>query len=256
MMMNERLTAVVSVIAASQRWPDVCSYSDTDIRKLRKSLSAVRPSIETGYENMLVVRLATEQLKVTQDVTPEDILCLWSPRYRDETMATIEENREALIDFFGATRDGLIAKDRDAWLALNEVYPAVKTAFLQYLNSAEYYIVTTKQSRFIDAIMRNNGLSPPPLDRVFDLDNPIKGKPNVLKHLISTLGEDTTIHFVEDRFETLEAVERTSGLENVRLYLVDWGYNTEIQRLLCGSSSRITLLTPADFLQLTKTLTT
>ena len=38
------------------------------------------------------------------------------------------------------------------------------------------------------------------------------------------------IHFVEDRFETLVAVMKISALDDVQLYLVDWGYNTETQR--------------------------
>ena len=38
------------------------------------------------------------------------------------------------------------------------------------------------------------------------------------------------IHFVEDRFETLIAVMKIPALDDIQLYLVDWGYNTEEQR--------------------------
>jgi hypothetical protein len=43
-------------------------------------------------------------------------------------------------------------------------------------------------------------------------------------------GHEPQIHFVEDRFETLLSVMKDPALENVKLYLVDWGYNTPEQR--------------------------
>jgi hypothetical protein len=39
------------------------------------------------------------------------------------------------------------------------------------------------------------------------------------------------IHFVEDRFETLLNIIKIPELDDIQLYLVDWGYNTQAQRL-------------------------
>ena len=50
------------------------------------------------------------------------------------------------------------------------------------------------------------------------------------------------IHFIEDRMETLLAVASVPSLSHVRLYLVDWGYNTEKERQLALNHERIQLI--------------
>ena len=56
------------------------------------------------------------------------------------------------------------------------------------------------------------------------------------------------IHFVEDRYETLLAVMKIPELDDVQLYLVDWGYNTEIQRNQAKElSPRIKLINGEEF---------
>ena len=60
------------------------------------------------------------------------------------------------------------------------------------------------------------------------------------------------IHFVEDRFETLTNVCKVSELDQVQLYLVDWGYNTEEQRNAAKAHKRIKLIDPDYFLNLLK----
>lgn len=56
------------------------------------------------------------------------------------------------------------------------------------------------------------------------------------------------IHFVEDRFETLLAVMKIPALDDIQLYLVDWGYNTEAQREEAKKlSPRIKLIDGEEF---------
>jgi hypothetical protein len=62
--------------------------------------------------------------------------------------------------------------------------------------------------------------------------------------------EGAVIHFIEDRFETLLAVANTNGLEDIKLYLADWGYNTEEQRALAKNHDRIILISQDDFYSL------
>ena len=38
--------------------------------------------------------------------------------------------------------------------------------------SSNAYIITTKQERFVRAILGQNGILPPSQDRIFDLENP------------------------------------------------------------------------------------
>lgn len=218
---------------------------------MRKLLSSVRPRIETGYENMLVTRLAIERMESSGRVDSGDILTGWGPRLRDECLERFGETKEELIAFYGETRDALIRENRTAWLELNSVYPFVRQAFETSLNRADFYIVTTKQRRFVREIMEYNGLRCPPDSWIFDLDSDIKGKANVLRHILQQgQGEGTTIHFVEDRFETLRTVADTEGLESVKLYLADWGYNLEHERRECEKSGRVELLRPQYFVQL------
>ena len=105
-------------------------------------------------------------------------------------------------------------------------------------------IITTKQGRFVQAILQENSLPCPTLDRLYDLDNPYGKKPEVLKALLNE-SPGSEIHFVEDRMETLLAVTQCEELSNVRLYLVAWGYNTEEERIKAELHPRITLLKSA-----------
>ena len=55
---------------------------------------------------------------------------------------------------------------------------------------------------------------------------------------------------MEDRFDTLTNVCKLSELDQVQLYLVDWGYNTEEQRNKAKAHKRIKLIGPEHFIQL------
>ena len=219
-------------------------------------LSAVRPRIETGYENMLVTRLAIERMASSGRFDSEAVLAEWGERLRDDCLARFGETREDLIAYYGETRDALIRENRTAWLELNSVYPFVKKAFEESLNHADFYIITTKQRRFVREIMEYNGLRCPADNLIFDLDSDIKGKANVLRHILQQASGERTIHFVEDRFETLRTVAGTKDLQSVRLYLVDWGYNLEQERRQCEEHDRMTLLRPSDFANLASTFAT
>ena len=67
---------------------------------------------------------------------------------------------------------------------MNPVYPNIKSLLATsnsdrdinlHLNS-DCYIVTTKQMRFVQAILNNNGIQSLPSERIFDLDNPFGNK--------------------------------------------------------------------------------
>lgn len=48
------------------------------------------------------------------------------------------------------------------------------------------YIVSTKQGRFVEAILRANEVSVPPPERIFDLENKFGPKQKVNTRLFST----------------------------------------------------------------------
>ena len=265
-----------SIVAAQRFWPAACgdifktatapsssSYAPlategpgTPFAQIRAAVDELRPIVETGYENMLLVRALHEDLRATGTASAPAMLKRWSATYRDQLLATYGTDKEALVAFFGQTRDALIAEDLQAWVGLNPVYPPVQACLPRDAGKLAYTIITTKQERFVRAILESNGIAPPPQADIYDLENPFGPKTKVLRALLDKHGPGTAIHFVEDRFETLQAVVATPGLEAVRCYLVDWGYNTAEQRAMARAMGpRITLVDGPQFQALVRHFT-
>ena len=320
-------SSVSSILAAKNKWPalplnvttsgspsdkynDKASTSNTnvDFNVVKAIVNGVRPIIETGYENVLVVRYCVERLKAYRDeskdsIAEEDlsgwssaltsqILQSWNPQFRDKLLSEYGCRKDELIALFGATRDEMIRENMDNWISLNGLYPTVaetlQSISQKYAQSETYlhsnlFIVTTKQERFVKAILEKNAIhiinsngitnsavasstpttttTPSTFSNIFDLDNIYGSKIKVLLELTNRImaanSNDSsskknsipTIHFVEDRFETLINVLEHGGLEHVQLYLADWGYNTEQQKEAVRSQykSRIKLISQSDF---------
>ncbi|KAK4748032.1 hypothetical protein SAY87_014618 [Trapa incisa] len=210
----------------------------------------VRPVVETGYENVLLVRLLLEmripsirKSSVVDGLTVDGILESWT-KIKPVIMEEWSENRDDLIDLFGKTRDDWIEKDLATWIGANRFYPGIPDA-LQFASS-KLYIVTTKQGRFADALLRElAGVIIPP-ERIFGLGTGPKVK--VLKELQKKPEhQGLLLHFVEDRLATLKNVIKEPELDGWNLYLGDWGYNTKKEREEAAAISRIHLLQLQDF---------
>ena len=283
------------------------SGEKTLFKRIQSMVKAVRPVIESGFENVLIARFFYDSLTIdgnptrpSDDEITQSLLQTWSPELRDHLLTEYERDRASLVKIFGETRDRAIANDLTLWAKKNTIYPHIQKALMQsetekgiQLDLNRTFIITTKQERFLKAILKENdmlhylarektlpsvtadiiGLSSAetqtllvsntdptaktlPLDQVsniFDLENIYGSKPNVLVELVRRLSEQdgkddkATIHFVEDRFETLvkivklrrEERDRYALLDRVRLYLVDWGYNTEEQRQQVSHNSHM-----------------
>ena len=160
--------------------------------------------------------------------------------------------KEALIDAFGKTRDKFIAEEFDTWLDLNPIYPGIEEAFqkLQQSNFERdnFFIITTKQERFVLEILKNKNLMVPKDENLYGLGNKIGSKADILLHLTQNrLKDGHRIHFVEDRVETLVKITETPGLEKVKLYLVDWGYTTLEQKKIGEDNERIKIIGKDEF---------
>ncbi|KAA3471794.1 Ribosomal RNA small subunit methyltransferase G [Gossypium australe] len=234
-------------------------------------MSQVRPVVETGYENLLLVRLLVEsrlpsirKSSVAEGLTVEDILENWSKK-KPVIMEEWDENRDALIDLFGKVRDEWMDNDLATWIGANRFYPGVPDALK--FSSSTIYIVTTKQvlliqspefemktkakekkkeGRFADALLRElAGVTIPP-ERIYGLGTGPKVK--VLKQLqLRPEHQGMKLHFVEDRLATLKNVIKEPELDGWNLYLGDWGYNTQKEREEAANISRIQLLQLSDF---------
>ncbi|CAN1157363.1 hypothetical protein LINPERHAP2_LOCUS21520 [Linum perenne] len=168
-------SSISAVKAAKVRWPDLFSGVDSAAEEwIVAQMHTVRPIVETGYETLLLVRLLLEMRipsvrtsSVAEGLAVEGILEGWSkikPVIMEEWG---EQNRDDLIDLFGKVRDEWMDNDLTTWIGANRFYPGVPEA-LKFASST-IYIVTTKQGRFADALLRElAGVTIPP-ERIFGL---------------------------------------------------------------------------------------
>lgn len=244
-------SSLSAVKAAKVRWPGLFDGVDSVIEDwIVDQMHILRPVVETGYENLLLVRLLLEirmpsirKSSVSEGLTVEGILENWS-KIKPVIMEDWSENRDALVDLFGKVRDEWMDKDLTTWIGANRFYPGIPDA-LKFASS-RIYIVTTKQSRFADALLRElAGVTIPP-DRIYGLGT--GPKVEVLKQLQKKPElQGMTLHFVEDQLATLKNVIKEPELDGWNLYLGDWGYNTQKEREEAASIPRIQLLQLSDF---------
>jgi len=207
--------------------------------------------VETGYENLLLVRLLLEMQfpsirkssVSSAGLTVEMILENWA-EMKPALMEDWKEEREPLVDLFGKVRDEWIDKDLAGWIGANRFYPGIADA-LKFASS-ELYIVTTKQSRFADALLQQlAGITLPP-HRIYGLGS--GPKVEVLKQIQKKPEhKGLSFHFVEDRLKTLKNVVKEPELDGWNIYLCKWGYNTASERTEAESIPRIQLLEISDF---------
>ncbi|RYR61086.1 hypothetical protein Ahy_A04g018189 isoform B [Arachis hypogaea] len=167
-------TAISAVKAAKLRWPALFDGVDPTVEDwIVQQMITVRPVVETGYETLLLVRLLLEtrvpsirKSSVAEGLTVEGILETWI-KLKPIVMEEWDENRDELIDLFGKVRDDWLQNDFSGWMEANRFYPG--TADALRFASSKVYIVTTKQGRFADALLKElAGITLPP-ERIYGL---------------------------------------------------------------------------------------
>uniref|UniRef100_A0A453QI21 Uncharacterized protein n=1 Tax=Aegilops tauschii subsp. strangulata TaxID=200361 RepID=A0A453QI21_AEGTS len=216
-------SSLSAVKAAKVRWPWAFEQVDAAMEEwIVEQMHTLRPVIETGYENLLLVRLLVEiqipsarKSSVADGLSIQEILDNWSkllPTLMDEW----QEDRESLVDLFGRVRDDWLENDLSGWIGANRFYPG--TADALKLSSSELYIVTTKQSRFTGALLKELAGVDFPSERIYGLGTGPKVK--VLQQLQEMpQHQGLTLHFVEDRLATLKNVIKEPALDKWNLYL-------------------------------------
>ncbi|XP_073144010.1 uncharacterized protein [Henckelia pumila] len=167
-------SSLSAVKAAKVRWPSLFDGVDSSLEDwIVDQMHIVRPVVETGYENVLLVRLLLEmkipsvrKSSVAEGLTVQGILDNWF-EIKPVIMAEWDEIRDPLIDLFGKVRDEWIDNDLAGWIGANRFYPGVPDA-LKFASS-KLYIVTTKQSRFADALLRELAGVAIPVERIYGL---------------------------------------------------------------------------------------
>ncbi|KAH0924977.1 hypothetical protein HID58_017233 [Brassica napus] len=245
-------SSLSAVKAARVRWPGLFVGVDSALEEwIVDQMHIVRPVVETGYENLLLVRLLLEtkmpsirKSSVAEGLTVDGILGSWGKIKPVIMEAWDEDDKDALIDLFGKVRDDWINNDLTTWIGANRFYPGVSDA-LKFASS-KIYIVTTKQGRFAEALLREiAGVIIPP-ERIYALGS--GPKVEVLKLLQNKPEhQGLTLHFVEDRLATLKNVIKEPELDKWNLYLSNWGYNTEKERAEAESIPRIQVIELSTF---------
>jgi phosphoglycolate phosphatase-like HAD superfamily hydrolase len=227
-------TAITGWKAGGQIWPDMQTAMP---EALIDSFRRIRPIIETGYEAILAMRM------LQQGDSIGDIY----NGYTGKTAALLQQAQVSIDDLkllFGDTRDQWIAENRAEWIAMNPLFAGVADK-LKALEADSWYIVTTKQERFVRKILKANDISLAD-ERIFGLDRNLS-KPEVLTGLLAN-HPGQTFHFLEDRLPALQGVQKHPALNSVKLFFALWGYNTREDKALIAAQQKITGLNLEDFL--------
>ncbi|MEX1200044.1 MAG: HAD family hydrolase [Methylophaga sp.] len=213
--------------AARRIWPELPGQiPDTVLAGFRQ----VRPALETGFESILINRSL-------YDGTPVSALLDDFSQQIDAVRQRFQLQNETLKSVFGEVRDSWIADDFASWIANNPLYPGM-AEFLQQIPPAQLFIITTKQERFVSAILEANAISLPKA-QIYGLERR-RSKSDILGELVRDHGGK--ICFVEDRLPTLLQIINEPHLNSVDLWLADWGYNTQNDQQTAERSSRIQTL--------------
>ncbi|MBC6475468.1 MAG: HAD family hydrolase [Hormoscilla sp. GM102CHS1] len=198
----------------------------------------LRPVIETGWEMPLLLRA------ILQGVPEEEILLGWLA-IAQQLLKTENLQAAELGPLLDKQRDRWISTDLAGWLGYHRFYPGVVERVRSLFESpVEPVIITTKEERFVRKLLQQQGIEFSQ-GKIYG-----KGCKRPKYEILRELGGAVeNIWFIEDRLKTLQLVQQQPDLEQVRLYLADWGYNTSSERESVCNQERIKLLSLEQFVQ-------
>ncbi|MFB2833962.1 HAD family hydrolase [Floridanema evergladense] len=226
-------------------WRSYCKiWHPTDEKPpegLAENFYRLRPVIEVGWEMPILLRALI--LGVVEERIWADWVGVVQRITNEEGLKAAEVG--AILD---GVRDEWISKDLAGWLGLHRFYPGVVERLRSAIaNSVKIYIITTKEGRFVRQLLQEQSVEIPE-ERIIGKEYK-RPKYEILRELIGAGGSSVNIWFVEDRLKALQLVEQESDLASVRLFLADWGYNTQQIRDSIANDNRIKLLSLAQFTQ-------
>ncbi|TVQ11094.1 MAG: HAD family hydrolase [Leptolyngbya sp. DLM2.Bin27] len=198
----------------------------------------LRPVVETGWEMPLVI------YGLLSGVPDDDILARW-PQLVPALLAQAGVDKAPLAEAMDGVRDRWIQTDLDDWLSYQRFYPGVIDRIQAAIAAGvELVIISTKEGRFIQQLLAQGGVVLP-ADCI--LGKEVKRPKYETLRQIKTAHPSAALWFVEDRVKALQAVQQQADLGDVKLFLADWGYNTEADRALARPGSGIWGLTLPQF---------
>ncbi|MBO3459912.1 HAD family hydrolase [Aetokthonos hydrillicola Thurmond2011] len=226
-------------------WRTYCQIwlaaEETPPEGLAEVFYRLRPVIETGWEMPILIKA------LVKGIAEEKILNDWEAIAK----AILEQDdlkSTKISTALDKNRDDWIAQDLNGWLSLHRFYPGVVEKIKATTRDTSLYIISTKEARFIQQLLEQQGISLS-RDKIFGKEVK-RPKYEILRQLIHATGTSpASIWFVEDRLKTLEIVKQQPDLEDVKLFLAEWGYNTSSEKASARNDSRIKLLSLSNFSQ-------
>jgi phosphoglycolate phosphatase-like HAD superfamily hydrolase len=219
---------------------------------LAEKFYPLRPVIETGWEMPVLIKALLDGF------TQASILQSWIT-IAEEILQKSNLNSKDIGSKLDKNRDEWINDDLDGWLNLHRFYPGVVEKIKATLKSnTELYIITTKEARFVQQLLKLAGVEIP-ASRIFGKDvklpkyeilRSLKAEyieESTSKNVTKNITKNLTILFVEDRLKTLELVQKQPDLGDVKLFLADWGYNTQSERENAQNNPNIELISLTQF---------
>jgi phosphoglycolate phosphatase-like HAD superfamily hydrolase len=218
-------------------WPGRRSVPDD----LLAPFSELRPVIESGWEMPVLLKalvLGVEGKAIAETwVAARDRVLADDPRGRDEQVSLLRKTLDA-------ERQRWIDADRADWLSRHALYGDAEKVRRMLEEPRHVAIVTTKEGEFARALVQHWGL---PITDVQGKETGPHKCDNLRALRAAHPGSPPGLWFVEDRLETLQCVRTHRDLDDVRLFLATWGYNTPRTRDLARTSPGIDLLSLAEF---------
>lgn len=206
-----------------------------EVEALEEPFSALRPLIETGWEMPVLLEA------LCQNVDREQLWGNWS-KVREQLLEQAGITSGALAQIFDTVRDRWITEDVSGWLAYHDFYPGMIESLKALAENPqlEIYVITTKEGRFAQQLLQQQGVHLAP-SHIFgkEVHQP---KSQTLQQLLVQFPALEAAHFIEDRLQTLETILPLPALESIQLYLADWGYNTLPERQQAQANPRIRLI--------------
>ncbi len=198
--------------AACRVWQDMPETTPMEMIELFRQ---VRPLIETGYEAILTMRML---------YLGETVAGIYQgfAEKSGRLMQEAQVDSEFLKELFGNIRDAWIAEDKIDWIQQNPLFPGVAEKLARLNQHHTWYVLTTKQERFVKKILSANQIELQP-ERIFGLDRQMS-KAQVMK-ILKNRHPDLAMHFYEDRLPALLKIQQEPELAQVQLFFAAWGYN-------------------------------
>lgn len=200
----------------------------------------LRPVIEMGWEMPILLR--TLVLGFDENQIKDDWSSLCHKILKSDNL-----DKQDLITQLDGVRDHWIDSDLESWLKLHQFYPGVVEKISKILRSSILlYIITTKEGRFVQQLLKKQGVELP-IKNILGKESK-QPKYEILRQLIQENNQvPDQLWFVEDLLKTLCKVQQQPDLKEVRLFLADWGFNTLKTHNIVRNNRFINLLSLEQF---------